>query len=354
MTTEEKAKAYDEAIVIAKSCLEKGVNPANNPLDYFIGCVCKMFPNSFPELRESEDERIRNFLINKFEEVGEIWGEYSTKDVIAYLEKQKERGPLTKEEEYTLQRIIEHLEDEGCLQSWIDLLYDIYNLPYGKQKPAECIEDSVKFEEGFKAGRESGLRDGQKYVLNNLDSYGLCKSAKWSEEDETRLTNILIMLKEYVIHHYSKDDVNKSVGWLENRAKFLRPVKQEWSEEDEKRIQSILFSIGYCKEEYPDKKNYSKDINWLKSLRPQPHWKPSEQEKGALRTAIYILTEERNFPKAAAQLQNILDIFDGEEPRKEWKPSEEQMVALKEACDKHWEPDGIEPLYTLYQDLKKL
>lgn len=37
-----------------------------------------------------------------------------------------------------------------------------------------------------------------------------------------------------------------------------------------------------------------------------------------------------------------------------WKPSDAQMQALKEACDKHWEPDGLDPLYTLYEQLKKL
>lgn len=37
-----------------------------------------------------------------------------------------------------------------------------------------------------------------------------------------------------------------------------------------------------------------------------------------------------------------------------WKPSDEQMQLLKEACDQHWEPDGLDPLYTLYQDLKNL
>lgn len=42
------------------------------------------------------------------------------------------------------------------------------------------------------------------------------------------------------------------------------------------------------------------------------------------------------------------------QPKHGWKPSEEQMVALKEACDEHWEPDGLDTLYTLYQDLKKL
>jgi hypothetical protein len=37
-----------------------------------------------------------------------------------------------------------------------------------------------------------------------------------------------------------------------------------------------------------------------------------------------------------------------------WKPSELQIEALKEVADEHWEPDGLDPLYTLYQDLKKL
>ena len=41
-------------------------------------------------------------------------------------------------------------------------------------------------------------------------------------------------------------------------------------------------------------------------------------------------------------------------PQNTWKPSDKQIKALKEACDEHWEPDGLDPLYTLYEDLKKL
>ena len=37
-----------------------------------------------------------------------------------------------------------------------------------------------------------------------------------------------------------------------------------------------------------------------------------------------------------------------------WKPSDEQMKALKEACDENWEPDGLDPLYELYEQLKKI
>ena len=74
----------------------------------------------FPELAESEDERIRScigvILTDATEQRFTDYG-VSLKDCLAWLKKQKE------------------------------------------QKPVEWNEDSVKFEEGFKAGRESGLRD---------------------------------------------------------------------------------------------------------------------------------------------------------------------------------------------------
>ena len=48
------------------------------------------------------------------------------------------------------------------------------------------------------------------------------------------------------------------------------------------------------------------------------------------------------------------DYDENKECQNRWKPSDEQMEALKKAYDEHWEPDGLDPLYTLYQDLKKL
>lgn len=40
--------------------------------------------------------------------------------------------------------------------------------------------------------------------------------------------------------------------------------------------------------------------------------------------------------------------------QKQWKPTVEQIQALKGACDEHWEPDGLHPLYTLYERIKQL
>lgn len=105
----------------------------------------------FPQLKESEDERIRKAIIKAFRDCNredEFCGTgFTYSQIITYLEKQKERGPLTKDEEYTLHRIIEYLEDETFPSEWISLLYDIYCLPYTKrkeQKPHNPTDEDEK------------------------------------------------------------------------------------------------------------------------------------------------------------------------------------------------------------------
>ena len=130
----------------------------------------------------------------------------------------------------------------------------------------------------------------------------------------------------------------------------------EWSEEDKRMIDNIIYCLP---------RMATGTIEMLPSLAKQyalclkslfPSWKPSEQEKGALRTAIHILTEERNFPKTGAQLQNILNAFEDKESRKDWKPSEEQMEILQYVCTQSSHPNQkvIPVLESLYNDLKKL
>ena len=88
MTDKEKAKAYDEAIERANDIL-KGYNPkeaSKATINYI-----------FPELAQSEDERIRKTLIENFKFFGgdyletSKWGkddDLLVTDIIAWLEKQ--------------------------------------------------------------------------------------------------------------------------------------------------------------------------------------------------------------------------------------------------------------------------
>jgi hypothetical protein len=104
----------------------------------------------FPELKESEDEKTRKALIAFISDAkqsieiqerdSDKWQIEQLKGFLSWLEKQGEQKRfLSKDDEYTLARIIERLEDDGCPSEWIDLLHDIYAMPY--QKSAEWNEE---------------------------------------------------------------------------------------------------------------------------------------------------------------------------------------------------------------------
>lgn len=83
MTTEEKAKAYDKALEV----MRQWVAPCHTKeqLDTLKKSV-------FPELADSEDERIRKKLIeyfNRYREDREWWEGITSRDIISYLEMQK-------------------------------------------------------------------------------------------------------------------------------------------------------------------------------------------------------------------------------------------------------------------------
>lgn len=76
-----KAKRFDEALAMAKECITYIPDDAVN----------KYMLNMFPELKESEDERIRNMLIEFFSKGAKnnsYTSNISDKDIVAWLEKQ--------------------------------------------------------------------------------------------------------------------------------------------------------------------------------------------------------------------------------------------------------------------------
>ena len=87
MTTEEKAKAYDEALERAKELIAKWTGKNK---DFYT----KDYAYIFPELRESEDERIWEAIVREFERASNSYlietYDLSKDKFLAYLEKQKE------------------------------------------------------------------------------------------------------------------------------------------------------------------------------------------------------------------------------------------------------------------------
>lgn len=94
LSIEEKAKRYDEAIKVATD-IKAGTATYIKDGTLVIDAI-------FPELAESEDEKIRKWLIYYFKEVCDNVSEKEKKGVLAYLEKQAEQKPAWSREDETL------------------------------------------------------------------------------------------------------------------------------------------------------------------------------------------------------------------------------------------------------------
>ena len=85
MTQEEKAKRYDEALNTANDCLKDGT---------ITSTAISYIETIFPELKESEDEKIRKGIIRNLEYLmdrAEGFVKDELKERIAWLEKQGEQ-----------------------------------------------------------------------------------------------------------------------------------------------------------------------------------------------------------------------------------------------------------------------
>ena len=239
MTQEEKAKAYDRALEIAKAWYKLDNNDLSND----------DLETLFPELKESEDERIRKELI--------VWLKNSEGQTLpidrynaalAWLEKQGEQKAsyttivetgngginalvtreLSNSCDYEEKPVIKMKSPEESLGISSKEYNDIVNdCLYGEQKPTNsyCQEHCKGYQETGKCFADGDCRDKREAE----------RKSAWSEEDEVK--------------------INRIVACLEN----LNVADND-----------ILL----------------KDVDWLKSLRPQLQWKPSDEQMKALADAL--------------------------------------------------------------------
>ena len=90
MTQEEKAKAYDES-------LERARNLHKDAIDMEEGLLAKQCEIIFPELKESEDERIRKCLLRFHKSTIDIDG-IKGDEIVSWLEKQGQKPAWTEED----------------------------------------------------------------------------------------------------------------------------------------------------------------------------------------------------------------------------------------------------------------
>lgn len=229
-------------------------------------------------------------------------------------------------------------------RDWLKSLPKRFNIqPKQEQNSSEPIPDSVKFDEGFKTGREVGFREGvesvktakyldlgnasQDYVYNHFcpgadftPDYikGLMEDAfiyganwqkeqtkqEWSEEDEKMLDSIVNVLEVTPSARFIPIKRETMIPWLNSLPeRFNLQPKQEWSEEDEKMLEVISYKISQHQGNderslfTTDEAEFIDGVeDKLKSLRPRPHWKPTEEQLKALLELeeTYVLEHEVN------------------------------------------------------------
>lgn len=202
--------------------------------------------------KESEDERIMKEIVDFIYwaiDRGSITNEQRERSDswLAYLEKKKEQKP-------------ESCDCSRDEESYTNGIHHVLMNPeaYGliKQKPAEQLGGTFTSYDMAKT-----FTEGQNYVIAHPEKFGLCKPAEWKEEDDALLKEIVSFFKDGTVK--LQHDLNLYAGFLEKK---------------------------------------------FKSLRPQPHWKPSEEQMEYLAKGIIILGEDGNCKTSAVlnELRNDL------------------------------------------------
>ncbi len=161
--------------------------------------------HAFPELYESEDERIRKWLVDYFKSVGKSWihRDISPEQIIAYLEKQKEQKPNI----------------ELIQRSWY--MEGYHDREFGKEP-----KWIIKTGEGGPR-HEPNPRYGQPLAKEQ-------NPAEWSEEDEKRIQRIHdFMWKNRKGDTDTIYQIEKDADWLKSLPMKCPKLSDNWKPSEE-------------------------------------------------------------------------------------------------------------------------
>jgi len=253
---------------------------------------------AFPELKESEDERIRKWIYTCIDNLGYPSDEDAEKELeemqplaLAYLEKQKEQKSNIEK-----LREISTPADED----WFEI---------EKKWEAEDNENlrsfiSVKFASNAKVinGKRFAVFTRERFKDVALDIINRGKQQKEQKpiNDSTRGKIISRATSEKQVVLISESNGNAEIGWdtrsLEDAKKLLEyglafinkqlgTEPAEWSEEEKDLQEASDYLRDYANNcvQGGNSKLYVQSLaDRIESLRPQHHWKPSEVQMEAL------------------------------------------------------------------------
>ena len=186
LTIEEKAKAYDKALNTAREIL------AHTSENYLCTHLTKedikeMYSRFFPELKESEDERIRTAIIHFISHTPTVpKGIIGKETMLAWLEKQGTPSKLSEEEQNRFAKGVL----TSCAMSFINYL-DAH-----KHEGKMCVSNGEceDIENAFQNAMWDRLH---RYYCKYIEKQGEQKPIEWDADDDDKFFFLKARLKDY-------------------------------------------------------------------------------------------------------------------------------------------------------------
>lgn len=324
----------------------------------------------FPDLKESRDERIRQFLIRfvRYYKEDNDSDDFSKEDCLAWLEGHGESIDKIAERARTEKQRVLVTESDGVANiDWDSRsIQDVkrlleYGLGYIKklEKQGEPTEINSEFDsqlnrllKQFESLPKEELASSLSFYLNVVQNDGTYKDEEEQGEQKPKVEYAYIKFRigdkirrktpsscdkdmqvariekdYYICNHIGKFSSEVVPFSKQSGYELIEQKPAAWSEDDEIRYKTTLDDLEA----------------FLEDTKQKPP-----------REILSLMSKDNILTQIQIDIDWFKSIKDRIQNQITWKPSDGQMELLKEACDQHWEPDGLDPLYTLYQDLKKL
>ena len=321
---------YNELVEAVRAVVEG--NPGLCNIDEGLGRLRNLLPE-----KESEDEKTRNEIIAFIEQAIHRGGgtpipKEKEDRWISYLEKQKDEvqrqfnlGVQAGREEAMYEMEKEQkpvISDEAIRDGVVHFgitQYQIDNwlkkhINVVEQKPAELPKSEDYGIDGLYAAvdilqKTLGDVDGyqtddgileHKCAISAVKELYEQKPAEWSEEDEIMLMGIkndiaIAELEILEVNPEAKDNLIKEKEWLCNISERIKKHTNCVCYSDCDNFENIIDVLRIAVTNSGDllfrkhcvtRQDCTNFVNSIKSLRPQPHWKPSEEQLLQLRYVI--------------------------------------------------------------------
>lgn len=334
-----------------KEALEKARQFSERPLEEDSSSIVEYI---FPELADSEDERIRKALIRFHKSTIDVDG-IKSEDIIAWLKKQGE------------QKTADKVEPKFKVGDWISGYYTNYKVTAINSK-GYVVEDTdgnkinilfenEKFHHLFTI---ADAKNGDVLVVPHIEG---------SEHSEQ-----IFIFKEIKDREYAKNAVEYYCRYLDgefrtNERGFMGQADDYFTPATKEQSELLFQKMKEAGYEWDADKKELKIIDWSKHIKYEPNgpsiigenteW--SEEDKRNLKGIVDEIEENKNtapdydlatYDRFLSWLKSIKERV---QPQNTWKPSDAQMASITCAVRKMKESACYDSeLVSLYQDLKKL